>query len=94
MGVYVEDRQAPNLPARRWFQNELRNGIFRPVMDKFTRDQPEQPDAGKALVEKVDDLGVTGRIPCYAYDHESPHPFATEVRFRFDPSSGRLCRLS
>jgi hypothetical protein len=92
MGMHVADSAAPSLPIIQWFQEELRCGQFRPALDEFARAQPEELDAGVCRVDEISPVGVTGRIPCYACDHESKHPFSTEVRFRLDPLSGRVSR--
>jgi hypothetical protein len=94
MGMYVAEGAAPAQPTIRWFQEELRSGQFRPALDEFARNQPEELDAGVCRVDEINASGVTGRIPCYAYDHESRHPFSTEVGFRLDPLNGNVSRLS
>jgi len=93
MGTYIADAALPISSTRAWLQTQMRQGVLRGVIERFVREQPEDLDAGLVLVEKVDESVVVGRIPCYAYDHENPHPFRTEVRFSLDLARRAFTRL-
>jgi hypothetical protein len=94
VGVFIPDDTRPRPSTIKWVQEECRKGSLRKVVDEFTRAQDEPLDADLLLVEKIDDSGMTCRIPCKVTDHESPHAFYTEVWFRLDPVAKECARLN
>ena len=94
IGIFIADdvRPVPSLVA--WTQEECRSGGLREVVDDFIAEQSEPLEANLLLVEKVDESGITCRIPCKVFDHESPHAFRTDVWLKLDPTKRSAVRLA
>ena len=94
VGVFISDGPPPKASTLAWAQAECRSGSLREMLEEFAKDQDEPLDVSLAMVESVDANGINGVIPCKLFDHESPSAFLTEVRFRVNPSEGRVERLA
>ena len=92
-GTYVADGPAPHERVTAWLQQELRAGSLSGAMREFIQAQPESLEQRVLRVTKVMANAVRGSVPCAVYDHESDHPFLTEVRFELEPVSGAVTRL-
>lgn len=92
-GTYIVDshRALPSLVA--WAQEECRNGSLRALIETFVASQDEPLDVGLLLVEKVESDGILARIPCKLRDHESLHPFQSEVWLKINPLVREVVRV-
>ena len=92
-GTYVIDALRPLTSLSAWAQNECRNGSLRAVIEEFAAEQVEPLDASLLLVESVETDGILARIPCKVVDHESPHPFLSEVWLKINPLVQQVVRV-
>ncbi|MGV0949207.1 MAG: hypothetical protein ACOYB3_00950 [Azonexus sp.] len=93
-GTYVVDSRRPLSSVTAWAQDECRNGSLRGLVEKFAEAQAEPLDVGLLLVEKVDGDGILARIPCKIVDHESLHPFQSEVWLKINPLVREVVRVT
>ncbi len=91
-GTYLpeEEARAPLLLA--WVQEELRLPHHQRVLERFAASQPEPLQPELVRVDEIHLDGMVCRIPCYVTDHESPHPFRSDVVFDYNPMSGETVR--
>ena len=94
IGIVIADDTRPKPSTVAWTQEECRSGGLRSAVDSFIAEQAEPLDADLLLVEKVDESGITCRIPCKVFDHESPHAFRTDVWLKLDPIKRTAERLN
>lgn len=92
-GTYVVDTLRPMTSLAAWAQEECRHGSFRGLIAEFAKAQDEPLDVGLVLVEKVADDGILARIPCKLVDHESLHPFQSEVWLKLNPLVREIVRV-
>ena len=92
-GMYIADSIKPLPSVSAWAQEECRNGSLRILIERFAMSQPESIDPSLALIEKVDADGILLRIPCKTMDHESTHPFASEVWMKINPLVREVVRV-
>lgn len=89
-GTFIADGPPPSIPLSAWFQESLRNGELRPLLQQFCDGCQEKPDPGLARVEFVDAHFVRGFIPCRVSDRESVSTYLYELRFQLDLRRGVL----
>jgi hypothetical protein len=92
-GTYIDDDAASAPPVQRWVLAELRGPRFQRVLEQFAARQPEALDVRLVQLQEIRADALVCRIPCCVVDHESPHPFRSEVVFQLDPLSGNTLRL-
>lgn len=91
-GTYVADSLWSLPTVRAWLTRECREGVLAPSIQNFCASQCEILDGASVIVEAVTDDRLLCCIPAKTYDHESPHTFLCEVRFRLDPQTGVCLR--
>ena len=93
-GTYILDAMRPLTSLAAWTQHECRNGSLCSVVEAFAEAQEEPLDVSLLLVEKIESDGILARIPYKLKDHESPHPFMSEVWLKINPLVGEAVRVS
>jgi hypothetical protein len=91
-GTVVEDSQTGLPSVYEWVRSELRTGRLRKMVEDFVVRQPEYLDADLVQLIEIGPDRLICRIPCAVVDHESPHPFISEVDFDLDPGTGEASR--
>jgi len=91
-GTLIEDTKAPSQALCAWFQAELRSGRFDRALSAFVAQQTESLDLRMVQVLETSQDQLLCRIPCVLVDHESPHPFRSEVDFYFNPLTEEVLR--
>lgn len=94
VGTYILDAQRPLTSLSAWAQNECRSGSLRGVVESFVAEQEEPLDVGLLLIERVESDGILARIPYKLKDHESPHPFMSEVWLKINPLVRQAVRVT
>jgi hypothetical protein len=95
-GTFVEDKQgkAATDSVYAWLQEQCRSGSLRKVVDSFVESQQEILDPDLTLVENIGPNALECVIPCKLADHESRGTFLAEIRFKIDPTTGQVTRIS
>jgi hypothetical protein len=93
-GTYIEDEVGNLPPVYRWAMQQCRHGSLADYVQHFCSSQTEQLDPLLVQVENVTSEHIRCRIPCRLYDHESVHPYSSEVLFLLDPATGTASRLA
>ncbi len=93
-GTYIADSVGPLLPVHLWTLRECRSGRLARHIARFCLLQAEALNPGLVQVESVTPEAIFCRVPCRLYDHESLHPYTSEVRFSLNPVSGETKRIS
>ena len=91
-GTLIEEVEKPRPAVCAWAQAELRSGRFDRSLERFIAQQPESLEKRLIQVEEVHSDRLRCRIPCVLVDHESPHPFFSEVIFDLNPLTGTALR--
>lgn len=92
-GTYIrDDIGAPPLVLR-WAMRECRHGALAKHVKLFCTEQLEILDPLLVQVESVTTDCIQCRIPCRPFDHESEHPYNSEVRFTLNPVTGETQRV-
>jgi hypothetical protein len=94
VGTYIVDSVRPLTSLLAWAQEECRNGSLKGLVEAFARAQDEPLDVKLLLVEKVENDGILARIPCKMTDHESLHPFQSEVWLKINPLVQEIVRVT
>ncbi len=84
-GTYIVDSLRPITSIKAWAQEECRNGSLRKLIEKFAESREEPLDVSLLLVEEVTESRILARIPFKTVDHESRHPFLSEVWLEINP---------
>jgi len=92
-GTYVRDDIGTPLPVVRWTLRQCRHGSLAKYVQTFCAEQMEPLESLLVQVESVTAECIQCRVPCKLYDHESAHPYASEVRFSLNPVTGETKRL-
>lgn len=92
-GTYIVDNLRPITSLIAWAQEECRNGSLNGLLNEFSAAQEEPLDVALLLVEKVDESGFLARIPFKTVDHESKHPFLSEVWLKINPLVRKVVRV-
>lgn len=92
-GTYVRDDIGKPPPVVHWTLRECRYGKLAKHVQTFCAEQMEMLDPLLVQIEAVTSECIQCRIPCRLYDHESAHPYASEVRFSLNPLTGETRRL-
>ena len=92
-GTYIQDDVGCPPPVICWLRRQCRFGSLAHSIETFCTNQPESLEAGLVQVESVTSECVQCRVPCRLYDHESAHPYDSEVRFKLNPVTGETERL-
>jgi hypothetical protein len=92
-GLYIEDEAAPKPPVLDWIQAECRNGKFTEALHEAAKDQIEMLRVDLAVVESASESEIVVKVPGCVCDHESNHPFPTDVLFSLNPVSRSCTRL-
>jgi hypothetical protein len=92
-GTYIRDDAGNLPPVIRWTVGQCRFGRLARHVRRFCAEQAEMLDPSMVLVESLAPDCIHCRIPFKQSDHESLHPFASEVRFTLDPTTGRCQRI-
>ena len=92
-GTYILDSVRPLTSLNAWVQGECRSGSLRGLVGRFASAQEELLDADLLLVESVESEGIMARIPCKIRDHESTHPFMSEVWLKINPLVREVVRV-
>lgn len=90
-GTYVAEEKPQRPPVAEWLQQQLRVRFGR-ALEKFAAAQPEPIDLALVQLEEVRPDCLVCRVPCYVTDHESRHPFLSEVAFELNPLTGAVLR--
>ena len=80
----------PESPVLRWLQEEVRSGPLAKSVERFVSTVPESVDPQRVQVTAVYPDRLDCRIPYAVIDHESPHPFRTEITFSLNPLTGQV----
>lgn len=75
-----------------WLEAELRSPSWQKRLRRYCDAQAEVFMPEHITVAAIHESKLICRLPAYAKDHESPHPFACEVLVDVHPSTGRICR--
>ena len=92
-GLYIEDDPSPKPPLITWIQSECREGRFRSPLQLIADSQPEMLRVDLSIVESAEPDKIMVRVPCCVCDHESNHPFPSEVLFKIDPVTLECARV-
>jgi hypothetical protein len=92
-GTYIRDDIGSPPPVLRWALKQCRYGVLARHVQSFCVEQMELLDPLLVQVESVTSECIQCRIPCRLYDHESAHPYNSEVRFTLNPVTGEARRL-
>lgn len=92
-GTFIADDLAQLPPVRAWLVAELRSPRFQRMLERFAAQQPEPLDPKLVQLDEIRPDSLLCRIPCCVVDHESPHPFRSEVVFQLNPLTGDGLRL-
>jgi hypothetical protein len=93
MGTYLAEEKPQRPPVPEWLQQQLRLRFAR-VLENFAAGQPEPINIALVQLEEVKPDCLVCRVPCFLTDHESPHPFRSEVVFELNPLTGAVLRRS
>jgi hypothetical protein len=91
-GTFVLDEPVDRPPVSRWVQEELRGTRWQGALDAFARAQPETLNMRLIQLEELRPDCLVCRVPCCLTDHESPHPFRSEVVLELNPVTGEISR--
>lgn len=92
-GTYIADSVRPVASMVAWAQEECRNGVLRPLLNQWVEAQEENLDASLLLVERIEGDGIVACLPFCLMDHESPHPFQSELWLKINPLTRAIERL-
>lgn len=92
-GTFVEDKACTEAGTLKYLTQLLRIGALAEATQAFAAQQDEYLDPKLLIVESVAADVVTCRIPFKGDDHESPHPFESQVQFTVDLARGCYTRL-
>lgn len=92
-GTYIQDDVGTPPPVLHWTLRQCRHGSLAKHVQSFCAEQTENLDPLLVQIEVIIPECIHCRIPCKLYDHESAHPYTSEVRFALNPLTGDTRRL-